>query len=122
MFLMFKVDVMDGRPSSLGDRYVKPHNSKQMPLGLKLSPGPSLGRESPLTSPCSRVTHKADPDTALTAFRNTDEELAALTLHRKPYPQTPIAKMPLRSISSLAFMECTPSNPAFLTTGLQAAP
>lgn len=68
------------------------------------------------------MTHKADPDTALDAFRNMDEELAAVNLHTKSYPQTPISKMPLRNISNLAFMKCTPSNPAFLTTGLQVAP
>lgn len=76
---------------------------------------------SPLTSPCSRVTHKASPDATLSDFRNPDEDIAEVSLRAKPCPQTTLSTMPLRSTSSLAFVECMPSNPAFLTTGLQVA-
>lgn len=68
------------------------------------------------------MTHTAGPDAALNAFRNADEEVAAASLRAKSRSQTAISKMPLRNASGLAFVECTPSNPTFLTTGLQVAP
>lgn len=77
------------------------HNSKQIPLRLKLHP-------ASLPSPHSRAIHKAGPDKVLDAFSSTREEISEIGRHAHPCPQTPILKVSFKNASGSVFWSAHP--------------
>lgn len=118
--LMIKTGVMESCHNTRGDGQIKPCNSKQIPLRLKLHPELSLGSDCLYQqTPCSHAKHKAGPDKALNAFSNIDEDISETGHHTHPCPQTTIFKSIIKKYIRLGLWEGTPSNPGFLTTDLQ---